>query len=824
MLRRFRPLSINAKVIALIALPSCMVVVFTMGAMAVDEVMVFHRDKQHQLTGVASRVASAAAPHIIAGNRQALEVVVSENVAPREDLVETAVYDERGGLLTRRRNAPGAPAARWADETGGVNRDTPVSTGMVSAYVNMLRSGRLTINEPVLNRGAAIGTVIVTAHTAALNTALRRYVYYTGAALLFLGVALAFVSRWLRRFLDGPIPELIIAIERMVHGEALSVRADSSRSHEIGRLNARLHELLDAIQQRDQINTERIRERDHHINVLTKRLLDADTALDTTRTESAQIKRSAEISKPIKAPSSAEQNPAPALTPAQSIGDGSRNARAVDPDNQFSNPFATDSAQRREIAPAPSRPVEEWTPSSHLAGSRILVVAASPLEGETLSDQLYAGNMLCDIVSDAAMALSALQRAASQGQPYNLTIIDREGLDRDGLALARLIRRNVAFRELPILLMCVSGTEATPSELAAIGITGHISKPFSANQLHETLVSAFEETTLIGTAASAEPSTSGYTVAVSMDSLVGQVLIAVNFHDSYDELLDTVRSFGLSVVTAVTGWEALATLERVQCDLVLMSCTLPELNGIKTTTIIRRRELELQVPISIERPVALRLPIIGLTDRSGDTERRACLAAGMDDYIAIPCERRQIYEALGRWLSKPPEPPITSQAPGSIAHPPMMGSQVPVQLNHAPIIPKSHKEQRPMSNSPPNGLLDQQALDNIRALQRPGSRVFEKVLGIFLKDTPAALAEMESALHARDAKRVAHLAHRLKSGSANLGATALAEILRELETVCREGSLNGAATLVARAKDEYGLVASALHHELQISLADKANA
>lgn len=127
-----------------------------------------------------------------------------------------------------------------------------------------------------------------------------------------------------------------------------------------------------------------------------------------------------------------------------------------------------------------------------------------------------------------------------------------------------------------------------------------------------------------------------------------------------------------------------------------------------------------------------------------------------------------------------------------------------------------------MSKSTPDGLLDQQALDNIRALQRPGSRVFEKVVGIYLKDCPAAIAELESALHAGDATRIAQLAHRLKSGSANLGATALAEYLRELEAIGRAGSCEGAAELISLVKDEYGRVEAALRQELQIAHAHQS--
>lgn len=638
MLRHFRQLSINAKLIVLIALPSCMVVTLAMGAMVINELAVFHRDTLHRLTGVASNVASTAAAHIIAGHQQELAEELSVSFEPREDLVEIAVYDEQGIRLAYERRAPSTPPARLPNETFSLN-DTANLPSTLSDYAHMLRSGQLSAYETILNRGAPIGTVLVTAHTGALNAAVWRYIYFAGALLFSLGVVLAFLFLWLRRFIFDPIGHLITVLDQMTQCEDFSARANLPHSHQIGMLNTKLNELLDLFQQREQFNTERSKERDQHIEALT-----------ATLTELTQLKTASE-------------------------------------------------------------PAEPTNPSSSINRS------------------------------NAAPSLNAAQPNSS---PSQRALVD------DG-----------------------------------------------ANKQHR----------------SASPE--------RMEPLAGRVLVAGNFQDSHDEFLKSVRSFGLSVATAATGWETLATLERMQCDLALLSCTLPDLNGIKTTTIIRRRELELQVPISNARPTALRLPIIGLTKQPQSIERQDCLAAGMDDYIDITIDRREIYQSLARSLSKLTPSANTEQTPPSYGHSLAIGAQTTTSLTHSPVIPKFPKEHSPMSNSTSNGLLDQQALDNIRALQRPGSRVFEKVVGIYLKDSPSAIAEMESALRAGDAKRIAHLAHRLKSGSANLGATALAETFRELETLCRDGSCDGAAALVARAKDDYARVATALHHELQVALVNR---
>jgi len=287
--------------------------------------------------------------------------------------------------------------------------------------------------------------------------------------------------------------------------------------------------------------------------------------------------------------------------------------------------------------------------------------------------------------------------------------------------------------------------------------------------------------------------------------LAGQVLVTDPPAAHRDGFLSWLRSLGLSVTTASNGWEVLAALDRAHFDLLLLDCQMPELDGLKTTAIVRRREMELQVPLAAGGPPRTRLSIVGIDSEATGNHRQSCLAAGMDDFISNPLDSHRVYQTLVRWLDG-------SRNPGSAAAAPSAARQMFS-------FTKPNKEYSAMSKSSSDVLLDQQALDNIRALQRPGSRVFEKVVGIYLKDCPSAIAELESALRAGDASRIAKLAHRLKSGSANLGATTLAEYLRDLEAIGRSGSCDGAAELLSQIKHEYIRVEAALHHELQRALA-----
>ena len=84
--------------------------------------------------------------------------------------------------------------------------------------------------------------------------------------------------------------------------------------------------------------------------------------------------------------------------------------------------------------------------------------------------------------------------------------------------------------------------------------------------------------------------------------------------------------------------------------------------------------------------------------------------------------------------------------------------------------------------------LDPCALDQIRALQRPGApSLLERVIEIYLTTAPKLLATMRTAIKHGDSEAIRHAAHSLKSSSSNLGATTLAELCRTLEAEARAG-------------------------------------
>ena len=98
---------------------------------------------------------------------------------------------------------------------------------------------------------------------------------------------------------------------------------------------------------------------------------------------------------------------------------------------------------------------------------------------------------------------------------------------------------------------------------------------------------------------------------------------------------------GMTVLTAGTGREAIATLETTpDMAIVLMDIMMPEMDGYETMQVIR------------QNPAFRRLPIIALTAKAMKGDREKCLEAGASEYLAKPVNTEQLLSALRMWLHR----------------------------------------------------------------------------------------------------------------------------------------------------------------------------
>src|SRR5262249_32880283 len=71
---------------------------------------------------------------------------------------------------------------------------------------------------------------------------------------------------------------------------------------------------------------------------------------------------------------------------------------------------------------------------------------------------------------------------------------------------------------------------------------------------------------------------------------------------------------------------------------VLMDVQMPIMDGLQAAEQIRRNAAYAS------------LPIIAMTAHAATGDRERCLAAGMNDYVAKPCEAAELFAVLTRWV------------------------------------------------------------------------------------------------------------------------------------------------------------------------------
>lgn len=118
-----------------------------------------------------------------------------------------------------------------------------------------------------------------------------------------------------------------------------------------------------------------------------------------------------------------------------------------------------------------------------------------------------------------------------------------------------------------------------------------------------------------------------------------KVLVAEDYEDTRSLMRFLLESFGYQVLEAADGQEAVNCAKTEHPDLVLMDISMPVMDGLTATQMIRKFDR------------GAYLPIIAVT-AYGDSYYRKAIEAGCDDLINKPLDFDNLEPVLNQYLSR----------------------------------------------------------------------------------------------------------------------------------------------------------------------------
>ena len=311
---------------------------------------------------------------------------------------------------------------------------------------------------------------------------------------------------------------------------------------------------------------------------------------------------------------------------------------------------AFEKQQLREGIASPAR--------TYLEGSRVLIVDNNEANRGILEHQVVSWGMKAVCVASGADALIALRSESAIGLNYDLTILDMEMPEMDGLMLARAIKSDPTISATRLLMMTSLGQRHEAETLRTYGISRCLTKPLKQALLFDSITSVMTEEICRPT--SAEPAgATRQMVNVDVRSQTengikkARVLLAEDNKINQVMALGQLQKLGYSASAVMNGREVLEAIASYPYPIVLMDCQMPEMDGYEATLEIRR----------LETGTSRHTHIIAMTAHAMDGERKKCIAAGMDDYLSKPVRMSELAEMLERWGGnlEHSEPPNSGQ-------------------------------------------------------------------------------------------------------------------------------------------------------------------
>ncbi len=394
-----------------------------------------------------------------------------------------------------------------------------------------------------------------------------------------------------------------------------------------------------------------------------------------------------------------------------------------------------------------------------LDGLRVLTLSTIPDTQSIMAETLGAWGCRCEFSDDTPAALNMLKSSAAAGDPIRVLIVDMPTTGLDGAnfdtELLGPITNEKIFADTIAIALRADGKRGDAARFHEAGFTGYLSQPVRPAQLYDCITLALADSDAHGPGS--QPIITRHTVAERRRPRA-RILVAEDNITNQKVALAILGKLGYRAEAVANGAEAVAALENTPYDLVLMDVHMPEMDGFEATAKIRDTG---------SKVMNHKIPILALTASVLQTDKEACIKAGMNDYLSKPIEPKHLAETLERWIG------ISGTA------------------DSAPLVVEK-----------PNlgDLFDKGIL-----LERVGGdeAICNQVLEAYVDDVPKQIGELEKAIDDGDTAVAHRVAHTLKGASGSVGATVLQDMAQNMETAGENAELELMRSKLTEFKREF---------------------
>jgi PAS domain S-box-containing protein len=220
-----------------------------------------------------------------------------------------------------------------------------------------------------------------------------------------------------------------------------------------------------------------------------------------------------------------------------------------------------------------------------------------------------------------------------------------------------------------------------------------------------------------------------------------RLLLAEDNAVNREVALELIHAAGLNADSAENGLVAVDKAAATAYDLILMDVQMPRMNGLDATRAIRANS---------HPPGGATIPILAMTANAFEEDRKACMEAGMNDFVAKPVNPPMFYATLLKWL-------------------PETASESPAAVTRAAALTRDDEDQRLRLAGIP-GL----NLDHGLGMLRGNVAKYTRLLILFADGNQQQADQISGMLAAGEFAAIEHVAHALKGSAGMLGATNVA--------------------------------------------------